>query len=320
VVSSVETEEGRRWAESKIKALTGGDKISARFMRQDFFYFTPQFKLIIAGNHKPGLRSVDEAIRRRFFLIPFTVTIPAEERDRDLSRKLETEWPGILQWMIAGCLEWQRTGLAAPEKVMAATAEYLEAQDAIAAWIADRADIDINHFETAAALWKSWIEWADNTGEFQGKRKEFVARLENRAGVHRTRQGKAQDLGFAGLSLAAIVHRLWPRMSLADKTDKTKVYFPSRARVTKLTFSFVCFVCLPGCRCATRTSCSPLGSLAPPPVNFFVTLRPHRPSQARTCCADSSFAFHACSRPQRRPAVDNIYACAAHQARSATGH
>ena len=76
LVTAVETEEGRRWAESRIKSLTGGDKIAARFMRQDFFEFTPQFKLVIAGNHKPGLRSVDEAIRRRFHLIPFTVTIP----------------------------------------------------------------------------------------------------------------------------------------------------------------------------------------------------------------------------------------------------
>ena len=76
LVTAVETEEGRRWAESRIKALTGGDKVSARFMKQDFFEFLPQFKLIIAGNHKPGLRSVDEAIRRRFHLIPFNVTIP----------------------------------------------------------------------------------------------------------------------------------------------------------------------------------------------------------------------------------------------------
>ena len=81
LVTAVETEEGRRWAESKIKTLTGGDKIAARFMRQDFFEYTPQFKLMIAGNHKPGLRSVDEAIRRRFHLIPFTITIPPAERD-----------------------------------------------------------------------------------------------------------------------------------------------------------------------------------------------------------------------------------------------
>ena len=77
LVTSVETEEGRRWAESRIKSLTGGDKISARFMRQDFFEYLPQFKLIVAGNHKPGLRSVDEAIKRRFHLIPFAVTISA---------------------------------------------------------------------------------------------------------------------------------------------------------------------------------------------------------------------------------------------------
>jgi putative DNA primase/helicase len=133
LVSAVETEEGRRWAESKIKALTGGDKISARFMRQDFFEFTPQFKLLIAGNHKPGLRSVDEAIRRRFYLIPFTVTIPPEERDADLLEKLKMEWPGILHWMIEGCLQWQLHGLAPPAVVTAATGAYLEAEDAIAA-------------------------------------------------------------------------------------------------------------------------------------------------------------------------------------------
>ena len=76
LVTAVETEEGRRWAEAKIKTLTGGDRVRARFMRQDFFEFVPQFKLWIAGNHKPHLRSVDEAIRRRFHLLPFMVTIP----------------------------------------------------------------------------------------------------------------------------------------------------------------------------------------------------------------------------------------------------
>jgi hypothetical protein len=73
-------------------------------MRQDFFEFTPQFKLLIAGNHKPGLRSVDEAIRRRLYLIPFIVKIPAEERDPELLEKLKWERPGILCWMIEGCL------------------------------------------------------------------------------------------------------------------------------------------------------------------------------------------------------------------------
>lgn len=90
LVTAVETEDGRRWAESKLKALTGGDRIAAPFMRKDFFEFTPQFKLLIAGNHKPGLRSVDEAMRRRFNLIPFMVTIPPEERDKELANKLRS--------------------------------------------------------------------------------------------------------------------------------------------------------------------------------------------------------------------------------------
>ncbi len=98
LVVSQETEEGRRWAESRIKALTGGDPITARFMRADFFTYQPQFKLLIAGNHRPELRNVDEAMRRRLHLIPFLETIPAERRDPELVEKLRrngpASWPG----------------------------------------------------------------------------------------------------------------------------------------------------------------------------------------------------------------------------------
>jgi putative DNA primase/helicase len=93
LVTATETEEGRRWAESRIKQLTGADTVAARFMRQDFFQYRPAFKLVIAGNHKPSLRSVDEAIRRRFHLVPFAVTIPPEERDADLAEKLRMSGP-----------------------------------------------------------------------------------------------------------------------------------------------------------------------------------------------------------------------------------
>ena len=95
LVVAQETESGRRWAESRIKQLTGGDRISARSMRQDFFEFLPQFKLLVAGNHKPALRNVDEAMRRRLHLAPFAVTIPADRRDPDLAETLREEWPGI---------------------------------------------------------------------------------------------------------------------------------------------------------------------------------------------------------------------------------
>lgn len=198
LVTAVETEEGRRWAESRIKALTGGDTISARFMRQDFFEFQPQFKLVIAGNHKPGLRSVDEAIRRRFNLIPFAVTIPPSERDERLKDKLKAEWPGILAWMVAGCLEWQAKGLSAPAAVREATDAYLDAEDALAAWIDDCCERRPDAWETSAVLFKSWKAWADRSGEFAGASKRFAQNLETRGfQPHRTPHAR----GFRGLTV-----------------------------------------------------------------------------------------------------------------------
>jgi putative DNA primase/helicase len=108
LVTAAETEEGRAWAETKIKQLTGGDPISARFMRQDFFTYKPTFKLMIIGNHEPALRNVDDAARRRINIVPF-IRKPAVI-DKQLEDKLRVEWPGILRWMIQGCLNWQTVG------------------------------------------------------------------------------------------------------------------------------------------------------------------------------------------------------------------
>jgi putative DNA primase/helicase len=199
LVTAVETEEGRRWAESKIKALTGGDKIAARFMRQDFFEYVPQFKLVIAGNYKPGLRSVDEAIRRRFHLVPFTVTIPKDERDDRLTQYLQAEWPGILQWAIDGCLAWQKHGLSPPEVVRAATADYLEGEDAISAWIDECCER--SGFEPTEQLFSSWKAWTDRSGEYAGSRKRFREQLESR-GFEQARPGNRR--GFGGLRLTTI--------------------------------------------------------------------------------------------------------------------
>jgi putative DNA primase/helicase len=198
LVTATETEEGRQWAESRIKSLTGGDRVSARFMRQDFFEFTPQFKLFIAGNHRPGLRSVDEAIRRRFHLIPFAVTIPTEERDSELTEKLKAEWPGILAWIIKGCLEWQSEGLAAPKAVTAATAEYLNSEDAIAAWIDERCERDPSAWAGASPLFASWAAWAAKAGEALGSQKKFSQKLvERKFSKHRMTAGE----GFYGLRI-----------------------------------------------------------------------------------------------------------------------
>ncbi|MCH2077774.1 MAG: phage/plasmid primase, P4 family [Rhodobacteraceae bacterium] len=115
MVSASETEEGRGWAEARIKQLTGGDPITARFMRQDFFNYQPQFKLTVVGNHAPALQNVDDAVRRRFNIVPFT--IKPKHPDRQLEGKLEEEWPAIPRWMIEGCLEWRNEGLRQPNTV-----------------------------------------------------------------------------------------------------------------------------------------------------------------------------------------------------------
>jgi putative DNA primase/helicase len=199
LVTAIETEEGHHWAESKIKALTGGDRISARFMRQDFFEFTPQFKLLIAGNHKPRLRTVDEAIRRRFHLIPFAVTIPPEERDREMENTFTPELSGILAWMIEGCLAWQQLGLAPPKAVTEATAAYLEAEDPLAAWIEECCDYDPNSWHTSTELFTSFSGWAQKAGERIGSVKSFSQRLDGRGGIEFQR--KEYGRGFWGLRL-----------------------------------------------------------------------------------------------------------------------
>jgi putative DNA primase/helicase len=198
LVTATETEEGQRWAESKLKMLTGGDRISARFMRQDFFDFRPQFKLLISGNHRPALRSVDEAARRRFILVPFDVTIPPEERDKQLGDKLRAEWPGILGWAIEGCLEWQRGGLQIPQEVQAATDEYFAQEDALGRWIEERCASDVNTIAAVSALWADWKKWSDDNNEWTGKLKSFSQNLAARGfQPGRTEKGRY----FRGLRL-----------------------------------------------------------------------------------------------------------------------
>jgi putative DNA primase/helicase len=197
LVTATETEEGKRWDETKIKALTGGDRIAARFMRQDFFEYVPQFKLLIAGNHRPGIRTVDEAIRRRMNLIPFTVTIPKDKRDPDLADKLKSEWSAILKWMIQGCLAWQRDGLQPPKAVREATDSYLSAEDVLQAFIADCCTCGPKYDDTLAHLWAGWKDWAIEAGEYVGTKRKFSDRLEDK-GFRRSRgtAGSRKHIGI----------------------------------------------------------------------------------------------------------------------------
>lgn len=208
LVTATETEEGQRWAAAKIKLLTGGDVVSARFMRQDFFEFKPQFTLVISGNHKPGLRSVDEAMRRRLHLVPFTQTIPAKERDPNLPNALKAEWPAILTWMIEGCLAWRSMGLKPPPVVASATEDYLGDEDVMGQWLEEATEPAFEAFETTTALHDDYRAWAERTGERFLGTKRFSQALEER-GLQRHRKGTGK--GFTGRRLKPFNQRPWSR-------------------------------------------------------------------------------------------------------------
>jgi P4 family phage/plasmid primase-like protien len=193
-----ETEQGRRWAESRIKSLTGGDRIRARFMRQDFFEYSPQFKLMVVGNHRPSIRNLDEAMRRRLQLIPFAVTIPKEKRDQRLPQRLLDERDGILAWALEGCLLWQAEGLSPPDCVRAATDEYFEAEDAVARWLEDNCELGDKLESSSADLFADWSRWCSANGESEGTQKRLTETLKGR-GFAPTRTRLAR--GFRGVGV-----------------------------------------------------------------------------------------------------------------------
>ncbi|MDR3449310.1 MAG: phage/plasmid primase, P4 family [Alphaproteobacteria bacterium] len=201
LVSASETEHGRGWAEAKVKAITGGDPISARFMHGNFFTYQPVFKLLIVGNHAPSLRNVDEAMRRRLNIMPFIVK-PATP-DRDLETKLRREWPQILAWAIAGCLEWQSIGLSRPAAVADATESYFADQDLFGQWLDERCVRDPRVWEQPTPLFQSWCDYARDAGEYPGNAKDFKATLERR-GILR---GKSVGLKvYRGVALRSAGH------------------------------------------------------------------------------------------------------------------
>ncbi len=174
-----EPDEGRRLDEARIKELTGGDEISARRMRENFWTFKPVHKLVWAANHKPEARGTDHGLWRRLRLVPFTVRFwnpdtqieEGEERperlrqDKALGEKLAAERPGILAWVVRGCRDWQRHGLNTPEAVMVATREYRSEQDKLGAFIADRCFVSSDVRVKAQELYNAYTAWADSSGE-----------------------------------------------------------------------------------------------------------------------------------------------------------
>lgn len=159
-VATIETEQGKRLAEALMKQLTGGDRIRARRMRQDFFEFLPTHKIFLAANHKPTIRGTDYGVWRRIKTVPFTVTIPDEEKDKDLPAKLHGELPGILNWALTGCRAWQRNGLGEPDEVRQATAAYRAEQDAVQGFLAESCHLYREAKTKASALFDAYQRWS----------------------------------------------------------------------------------------------------------------------------------------------------------------
>lgn len=202
-----EVDEGMTLSESVVKDLTGNDTLTARFMRAEFFDFTPTHKLWIYGNHKPEIRGTDTAIWDRVKLIPFGVEIPKAERDPLFPEKLATELPGILAWAVRGCMLWQRRGINAPEIVTMATGEYRSEQDTIGQFMADCCEAGSAYEIGASVLYQAYEAWAKQLGLKPESGTKFGADLGRRGFESKhTRLGKLRK----GLQLSAYGRTLGP--------------------------------------------------------------------------------------------------------------
>lgn len=197
-VTAQETKKEARWDEVKIKAITGGDKITARWLFQKPFEFTPQCKLAIAGQHLPTLSRVDNAIKRRLLILPFTVTF--SNPDLDLPEKLWRERAGILRWAMDGTAEWTKRGLAPPAVVQEATRQYFSEQDHLGSWISARCIVAPGGWAAGKDLHADYCIHTQRSGAIVDGEKTFGQNLEAR-GFARKNNKANTTRGFAGIAL-----------------------------------------------------------------------------------------------------------------------
>lgn len=165
-VTTVEPNEGERFDEGLIKQMTGGDKVTARFLYQDEFEFTPQFKIWMATNHKPFIRGTDDGIWRRMSIIPFAVQIPVDQVDKRLTHKLRREINAIMHWCVEGYLMWRESGLQEPQVVKEQRQDYREEMDPIESFINECCVLDPQSQTKSSDLFQSYKFWAQENNEY----------------------------------------------------------------------------------------------------------------------------------------------------------
>jgi putative DNA primase/helicase len=196
-----ETDEGRRLAEATVKRLTGGDKITARYMRQDFFDFDPSHSIVMHGNHKPVVRGTDEGIWRRLRFVPFGVVIPGEEQDGKLKERLAAEADGILAWLVTGYRQWQDRGLAEPEAVTVATTAFRSESDMLGVFLTDRCRLDAGPYAMvqSSELFAAWVSWCKRENVEPGTQTRFSRDMLDR-GHDKTKDGTGRIV-WTGIDL-----------------------------------------------------------------------------------------------------------------------
>jgi putative DNA primase/helicase len=177
MVTAIEANFNRHLDEARIKAMTGGEPITARYMRQNFFEFTPSHKLWLVANDRPRVRSTDTALWRRIRVLPFSVEIPKSNCDPDLSEKLKAEWPGILAWAVRGCLKWQAERLIEPACVQTATADWQNQVDHLKRFVEETIIFSPEHEVQARSMYESYSRWCSQNGERRLSMAHFKSRL-----------------------------------------------------------------------------------------------------------------------------------------------
>jgi putative DNA primase/helicase len=179
-VTTTEPNEGVRLDEGLVKQLTGGDKVTARFLYENEFDFIPQFKLWMATNHKPIIRGTDDGIWRRLAIIPFTVQIPEHKVDKRLKHKLRRELTAILNWAVEGYMLWRESGLKEPQVIKDQRQEYRGEMDVVEAYIQECCLLGERANTQASSLYQSYREWATNNGQYLMSSTKFGREMSKR--------------------------------------------------------------------------------------------------------------------------------------------
>ena len=187
MVTAIEANFNRHLDEAKIKSMTGGEPITARFMRQNYFQFAPTLKLWLVANDQPRVRGTDEAFWRRVRVIPLTIKIPEAERDHNLSIKLRAELPGILAWAVRGCRKWQSSDLEMPTTVERATKGWQKEMDHLKRFVAEQLDIAPGIKVGASLLFERYKQWCVQQGEQSLVVQDFKAKLQEAHDITHTR-------------------------------------------------------------------------------------------------------------------------------------